>query len=81
MGLTGQLGPTSNALEIADLHRLPATDGHPDPLWHLEGQQFDLRLRAPGYVPYVWRAPQHISRQTLTIGQRGGVSLVEEPFG
>ncbi len=78
--LTGQLGPTSNPLEIVDLHRPPATDGHPDPLWHLEGQQFDLRLRAPGYVQYVRRAPQHISRQTLTLGQRGGVSLAEEPF-
>ncbi len=72
--------PHLQPLEIVDLHRPPATDGHPDPLWHLEGQQFDLRLRAPGYVQYVRRAPQHISRQTLTLGQRGGVSLAEEPF-
>jgi hypothetical protein len=55
--IAGQLGPTSGALQIADLHRLPATDGHCDPLWHLEGEQFDLRLRAPGYVQYVRRVP------------------------
>jgi hypothetical protein len=48
--ISGQLGPLHETLEIADIHRLDAEDGNSDPLWHIEGQNFDLRLRAAGYA-------------------------------
>lgn len=67
-------------LEVADLHRPPSPDDVADPLWHLEGHQFDLRFRAPGYVQYFRRAPQHVDGQKLTLAQRGGLSLAETPF-
>lgn len=34
------------AMEIADVHWLDAADGCSEPVWHIEGQNFDLRLRA-----------------------------------
>jgi hypothetical protein len=45
--VTGQLGPLHDLMEIAELHRLDPPDNNPDPLWHIEGQNFEFRLRAP----------------------------------
>ena len=78
--ITGQLGPLHEALEIADLHRLDAADGRPDPGLHLEGQNFDLRLRAAGYTQFLRSPPRHVPRQTLTSTERSGVSFAEESF-
>ncbi len=46
--ITGRLGPLDDLMEIADIHRLGPPEGDPDPLWHIEGQNFELRLRARG---------------------------------
>ena len=78
--VTGEFGPLSGALEVADLHRLPPEDDHPDWLWHIEGHQFDLRLRAPGYTQHMRRPPLHVARQRLTLAERGGISVAEEAF-
>jgi len=78
--ITGTLGPLHELLEIADLHRLNAPDNEPEPLWHIEGQSFDLRLRASGYRQCLRLPPQHIPGQVLTLAQRNGVSFAEQSF-
>ncbi|WDZ82851.1 hypothetical protein [Micromonospora cathayae] len=79
--ITGTIGPAHDLLEIADLHRLDPPDDHPEPLWHIEGQNFDLRLRASGYRQHLRRPPRHVPRQLLTMAERGGLSFAEESFG
>ncbi|SBT44153.1 hypothetical protein [Micromonospora auratinigra] len=78
--IDGRLGPLHEAMEIADIHRLDPTDGGPEPWWHIEGQNFDLRLRAAGYTQYLRLPPRHVRRQVLTPGERGGSSLTERSF-
>jgi hypothetical protein len=78
--ITGRLGPLHEVMEIADLHRLDPPDGNPDPLWHIEGQNFEMHLRAHGYIQYLRQPPQHVARQVLTMAQRGGVSFAEQSF-
>ncbi|AVT33677.1 hypothetical protein C6361_34300 [Plantactinospora sp. BC1] len=78
--VSGQLGPMHEAMEIADIHRLEATADNADPLWHIEGQNFDLRLRAAGYTQFLRLQPQHVSRQVLTAAERLGTSFAEQPF-
>ncbi len=79
--IAGEFGPLHELLEIADLHRLEPPDGRAEPCWHLEGQSFDIRLRAGGYRQYLRRAPQHVPQQVLTTAQRGAVSFAEQSFG
>jgi hypothetical protein len=62
--ITGRLGPLPEVMEIADLHRPDPADSDPDPLWQIEGQNFDLRLRAPGHTQHLRLPPQHVRRQT-----------------
>ncbi|GIF20426.1 hypothetical protein BJ973_001670 [Actinoplanes tereljensis] len=76
--ITGELGPLHEVLEIADIHRGEQTDGEPS--WHVEGQNFDLRLRAAGYTQYLRRAPLHVPRMMLTSAERGGISFDERAF-
>ena len=78
--ITGTLGPLHELLEIADVHRLDSPDNEPESLWHIEGQNFDLRLRASGYRQYLRLPPQHIPGQVLALAQRDGVSLTEQSF-
>jgi hypothetical protein len=78
--ITGDLGPLHGSLEIADLHRLDPPDDSPDPMWHIEGQEFDLRLRAHGFRQYIRARPQHVDRQVLTMAERGGLSFAEQAF-
>jgi hypothetical protein len=79
--ITGRLDPTNDLLEIADLHRLAPPDDKPDPLWHIEGQNFDLRLRAPAYTQYLRKPPIHTTTaQYLTHPERGGLSFAEHAF-
>ncbi|HKE15967.1 MAG TPA: hypothetical protein VKB80_13915 [Kofleriaceae bacterium] len=77
--LTGSLEHASE-LEVADLHRAPSPDQYPDPVWHVDGQAFELRFRAPGFVQYFRRPPLHVPGQGLTMAQRGGISLAEAAF-
>jgi hypothetical protein len=78
--VSGQLGPMHEAMEIADIHQLEAPDGSTDPLWHLEGQNFDLRLRAAGYTQFLRLPPLHVPRQILTSAERSGLSFAEQSF-
>lgn len=78
--LKGELEPMNDLLEIADLHRLDPPDDRPDPLWHIEGQNFDLRLRAPGFTQYVRTPPVHSKGQYLTQPERGGLSFAERSY-
>lgn len=83
--LEGHLAPSSlsdggRCLELLDLHREPAQDGHGGYRWHLEGAGFDLRFRAPGYRQTFRRPPVLTDDQRLTPEQRGGVVLDEIPF-
>ncbi len=78
--ITGRLGPMHEAMEIADIHRLDPPDNNSEPLWHIEGQNFDFRLRAPGYVQYFRSPPQHVPRQVLTFSERTGISFDEQSF-
>ncbi|TCO34608.1 hypothetical protein EV652_102675 [Kribbella steppae] len=80
-GIEGDLGPLHELLEIADIHRLDPPDDAPDPLWHIEGQNFDLRLRSAGYTQYLRRPPQHVRRQMLSSAERGSLSFDERSFG
>lgn len=77
--ITGSIGPLHEILEIADIHRLAVADGA-EPRWHIEGQNFDLRLRAAGYTQFLRLPPQHVARQSLTPAERSGVSFVERSF-
>jgi hypothetical protein len=52
----------------------------PAPLWHVEGHNFELRLRAAAYTQYLRMPPQHVHRQVLTVAERGGLSFVERSF-
>ncbi|SCF46772.1 hypothetical protein [Micromonospora mirobrigensis] len=78
--IDGRLGPLDDLLEIADIHRLDPTGGGPERWWHIEGQNFDLRLRAAGYTQYLRLPPRQVGRQVLTAGERGGPSLAERSF-
>lgn len=78
--IDGSIGPLHDILEIADIHRLDAPDGDPEPLWHIEGQNFDLRLRAAGFTQYLRLPPRHVPRQLLTVGERGGPGFAERSF-
>jgi hypothetical protein len=49
--IDGRLGPLHEVMEIADVHRLDSPDSDPEPLWHIEGQNFEFRLRAVGLHP------------------------------
>jgi hypothetical protein len=77
--IRGQLGPLHEAMEIADIHRVDA-DNNPEPVWHIEGQNFDLRFRAAGYTQYLRLLPQHVPRQILTSAERSGISFAEQSF-
>ncbi|WP_202867676.1 hypothetical protein [Kribbella pittospori] len=79
--VSGDLGPLHELLEIDALHRLASPDRDPAPLWHLEGHNFDLRLRAATYRQYLRMPPQHVDRQMLTALERGGLSFAERSFG
>ncbi|NUR93975.1 MAG: hypothetical protein HOV67_01815, partial [Kribbellaceae bacterium] len=57
--VTADLAPANDLLDLDAVHRLAAPDDRPDPLWHLEGHNFDLRLRAPGYTQYLRAEPVH----------------------
>jgi hypothetical protein len=50
-------------------------------LWHIEGQNFDVRLRAPGYTQHLCLPMQHVPRQTLISAERAGISFAEQSFG
>jgi len=76
--ITGTIGPLHSSLEIADLHRLEPPGG--DQAWHIEGQEFDLRLRASGFRQYLRTPPKHVPRQVLTMTERGGLSFAEQAF-
>ncbi|MFJ8579462.1 hypothetical protein [Micromonospora sp. NPDC093277] len=78
--ITGQMGPLHEVMEIADVHRLDPLDGGPDPLWHIEGQNFDLQFRAHGYIQYLRLPPQRTARQVLAMSERGGISFAEQSF-
>ena len=78
--ITGELEPLNDLLEIADLHRLEPPDDRQDPLWHIEGHNFDLRLRAPGFTQYFRTRPVHNKSQYLTPSARGGLSFAERAF-
>jgi hypothetical protein len=78
--VSGELEPMNDLLEIADLHRLDPPDDRPDPLWHLEGHNFDLRLRAPGFTQYVRTRPVHSKAQYLTHPERGALSFAERSY-
>jgi hypothetical protein len=78
--ITGQLGPLHDVMEIADIHRLDPPDSSPEPLWHIEGQNFDLQVRAPGYTQHLRMPPRRVSRQILTSAERGEVSFAEQSF-
>jgi hypothetical protein len=78
--VTGQLGPLHEVMEIADVHRLDPPDSNLEPLWHIEGQNFELRVRAPGYTQYLRMPPQHVPRQILTSAERGGISFAQQSF-
>jgi hypothetical protein len=78
--VTGRLGPLHEVMEIADVHRLDSPDDNPELLWHIEGQNFEFRLRAPGYIQYLRLPPQHVPRQLLTSAERAGISFAEQSF-
>lgn len=78
--LTGDVGPLTGHLELADLHRFDSPDDRPHPVWHLEGHEFELRFRARGFRQFFRRPSQHVPRQVLTMAERGGLSFAEEAF-
>jgi hypothetical protein len=78
--ISGRLGPLHEAMEIADIHRIGAADSGSGPAWHIEGQNFDLRLRAAGYTQYLRLPPQHVPRQMLMSSERSGISFAEQSF-
>ncbi|MFD8494917.1 hypothetical protein [Amycolatopsis sp. NPDC059657] len=79
--ITGHLGPLHEPLGIDDVHRLASPDDHAYPAWHhIQGQNFDIRLRAHGYRQYLRTPPHHVSRQVLTMAQRNGINFGEQSF-
>ena len=78
--IDGTLGPLDYGLEIAEVHRLNPPDHHGDPLWRIEGHNFELRLRAAGFTQYIRLPPQHLSRQDLSLVERNGVGFAERSF-
>jgi hypothetical protein len=79
--ITGQLDPMNDLLEIAGLYRLASPDHNPDSVWHIDGQNFDLRLRASAYTQYLRKPPIHSAKaQYLTQTERGGLSFAEQSF-
>ncbi len=79
-GISGGFGPLFDQMEIADIHRVDPPDEHPEPSWHIEGQNFGFHLRARGYRQYLRRAPRYVHRQLLTADERGGISFAESSF-
>lgn len=71
-------------LEIDGVHRLDPDDARPNfshmPLWHIEGNAFELKFRASGFRQYLRQAPKLVSRQTLPLAERGGCAFTELGF-
>ncbi|WP_127504081.1 hypothetical protein [Actinoplanes solisilvae] len=74
-GISGEFGPLYEQLEIADLHKLDPADEHPEPSWHIEGQNFGFHLRAHGFRQHLRATPVHVHRKVLTSQERGGISF------
>ncbi|XVV14383.1 hypothetical protein ACQP2X_08580 [Actinoplanes sp. CA-131856] len=74
-GIVGGFGPLAEPLDIADIHRLPSPDQHPDPVWHIEGHNFAFEVRAIGYRQTLRRPPLRVPAPTLTWDERGGVGF------
>lgn len=78
--IRGTLDPLHDLLEIDEVRRLDPPDDDPSPLWHIDGHNFELRLRAAGYLQYLRRPPRHVPYQLLTPSERGGITFAEQAF-
>ncbi|MFJ8581721.1 hypothetical protein [Micromonospora sp. NPDC093277] len=76
--IEGTLGLLHEVMGIADVHRLDSPDSSPEPLCHIEGQNFELCLRAVGYSQYLRLPPQHVPRQALISTEFAGISFAEQ---
>jgi hypothetical protein len=79
--LTGDLSfvgqsfePSIDAIERFD------PDEHGGFTWIIQGHEFTLRLRAPGFVQYLRQAPTPSGTQRLAPSARGGISFGETAF-
>jgi hypothetical protein len=78
--IRGEFALRDGDLELADLHRLDSPDDLPEPVWRLEGHDFDFYVRASGYRQFLRTPPQHVSHPSLAEPERGGVSFAEQSF-
>jgi hypothetical protein len=66
-------------IEVADLHRedpKPTPNGAPtDHLFRLECQEGEISLRATGFRMYVRAEPRLMQGQSLSLEERGGISV------
>jgi hypothetical protein len=77
--VTATLGPVGVNLVLTDLRRHDPPDRHPDPLWHLAGDAFDIWVRAAGYRLYL-RTPPACGPRALGLARRGGISFAERAY-
>jgi hypothetical protein len=64
---------------IDDVRRLDPPDSQPDPLWHITGKTFDIRVRCSGYDLCLRRPPRYGHRDQ-SLASRGGISFARQPY-
>lgn len=69
---------TTLEIEIDDIQIIDETtleDGSTVKSWKLELHNGEITFKARGYKQYVRKAPMHIAAQSLSLSERGGMSL------
>lgn len=79
--LGGNLDLVGRTFELAlDAISRSEADANGDRMWTLEGHEFTMRLRAPGFTQYLRHPPILAAAQRLGVAERGGISFGETAF-
>ncbi|MFC8454800.1 hypothetical protein [Kitasatospora sp. NPDC057223] len=71
---------SSMKLGIYDIGKSEVEGKSDDPLWHIDGDSFDLKFRSAGYRQYFRQEPHFSPRMVLSYEERGGISFAEAEF-
>ncbi|WP_444947191.1 hypothetical protein [Micromonospora ureilytica] len=75
--IVGGLHSVCLPLELKSLRQEPGSQ--PEPSWHLEGRDLDLRFQSSRYTLFL-RQPPRYGRRVLRMADRGGISFDPHPF-
>ncbi|MCG5434972.1 hypothetical protein [Micromonospora foliorum] len=76
--IVGSLNSVCLPFELKNL-RQESRPHLPEPYWHLEGRDMDLRFQASGYTLHL-RQPPRYGNRVLRMAERGGINFDPKPF-